>query len=112
MSNKPVAWMCKYIQFDGEDGDVITDKFLKSGKGGDCSDYKIPLYTHPSEHDLEIAEAIGFDKGYKAATEKTLTDGEIVKIFQKENLWQYSDLVHETDAIEFASALLKKASDK
>lgn len=26
----------------------------------------IPLYTRPTEHDLGIAEAIGFDKGYKA----------------------------------------------
>jgi len=40
MNNEPVAWMCK-------DDDVITDKFKKSGKGGDCSDYNIPLYTHP-----------------------------------------------------------------
>ena len=27
----------------------------------------IPLYTHPSEHDLGIAEAIGFEKGHKSA---------------------------------------------
>jgi hypothetical protein len=36
-----------------------------------------PLYTRPNEADLGIAEAIGFDKGYKAATAKTLTDEEI-----------------------------------
>ena len=42
MNNEPVAWMCK-------DDDVITDKFKKSGKGGDCSDYNIPLYTHPAK---------------------------------------------------------------
>jgi hypothetical protein len=92
MNNEPVAWILKENpQIEGE---------------------VIPLYTHPSEHDLGIAEATGFDKGYKAATAKTLTDGEIVKIFQKDNLWQYSDLVHETDAIEFARAILKKASEK
>ena len=28
---------------------------------------RIPLYTHPSEHDLGIAEAIGFEKGHKSA---------------------------------------------
>jgi hypothetical protein len=34
-----------------------------------------PVYTRPSEHDLGIAEAIGFDKGYQAATaKKTPTD--------------------------------------
>jgi hypothetical protein len=67
---------------------------LECGLGGNV-DWEdtgcIPLYTHPA---------------------KTLTDGEIVKIFQKDNLWQYSDLVHETDAIEFARAILKKASEK
>jgi hypothetical protein len=31
---------------------------------------KIPLYAHPSEHDLGVAEAIGFDKGYQAALRK------------------------------------------
>ena len=40
-----------------------------------------PLYRHPSEHDLGIAEAIGFDKGYKAATANTLTDAEFDNIF-------------------------------
>lgn len=53
--------------------------------------FDIPLYTHPA---------------------KTLTDGEIVKIFQTADFWYYSDLVHENDAIEFARAILKKASEK
>jgi hypothetical protein len=43
---------------------------------------------------------------------KTLTDGEIVKIFQTTEFWQYSDLVHENDAIEFARAILRKAQEK
>ena len=30
-----------------------------------------PLYTRPNEHDLGIAEAIGFDKGYQAATARS-----------------------------------------
>lgn len=30
----------------------------------------IPLYIHPSEHDLGIAEAVGFDKGYQAGLRK------------------------------------------
>jgi hypothetical protein len=99
MQKDPVAWICK-------EDDVITNKFKQSGKGGDCSDYTIPLYTHPSEHDLGIAEAIGFDKGYKAATAKTLTDEEITEI--------YNDiLIHDKkSSIKFARAILKKASEK
>jgi hypothetical protein len=30
----------------------------------------VSLYTHPSEHDLGVAEAIGFDKGYQAGLRK------------------------------------------
>jgi hypothetical protein len=59
MSNKPVAWMlvdenwndfCRYSSYP--------------------SNGAIPLYTHPSEHDLGVAEAIGFDKGYQAGLRK------------------------------------------
>lgn len=59
MSNKPVAWMlvdpnwndfCRYSSYPSEGS--------------------IPLYTHPSEHDLGVAEAIGFDKGYQAGLRK------------------------------------------
>jgi len=68
----------------------------------------IPLYTHPGEHDLGIAEAIGFDKGYKAATVKELTDEEI------------QEISHDFGAIgwmgdttyEFARAILRKAQAK
>jgi hypothetical protein len=66
---------------------------------------KIPLYTHPSEHDLEIAEAIGFDKGYKAATAKTLTDDEIISCIDESE-------PDTADMIRFARAILKKASEK
>ena len=65
-NNKPVAWFYAYP-------DDIEEKFL-------CSNSELietmkkkgytltPLYTHPSEHDLGIAEAIGFEKGHKSAT--------------------------------------------
>jgi hypothetical protein len=62
-------------------------------------------YTHPSEHDLGIAEAIGFDKGYKAATAKTLTDDEIISCIDESE-------PDTADMIRFARALLKKASEK
>jgi hypothetical protein len=63
-TNEPVAWM--------------QPDTLECGHGGNV-DWEdtgcIPLYRHPSEHDLGIAEAIGFDKGYQAATaKKTPTD--------------------------------------
>jgi hypothetical protein len=62
-TNEPVAWM--------------QPDTLECGHGGNV-DWEdtgcIPLYRHPSEHDLGVAEAIGFDKGYQAATAKTLTD--------------------------------------
>jgi len=78
MNNEPVAWMCK-------DDDVITDKFKKSGKGGDCSDYNIPLYTHPA---------------------KTLTNEE------KKELWNQCKLSGWHRVIEFADAILRKAQEK
>ena len=54
MSNKPVAWR-KVV------GNVTKHyQYNEMGEG-------TPLYTHPSEHDLGIAEAIGFEKGHKSA---------------------------------------------
>ncbi len=69
MNNEPVAWMDEINTF------VLNNDYKQFSKN--LQNGMIPLYTHPSEHALEIAEAIGFDKGYKAATAKTLTDEEI-----------------------------------
>jgi len=66
----------------------------------------IPLYTHPAEHDLAIAEAIGFDKGYKAATAKTLTDEEILQLWVQKNT-----LGGAQNIVDFARAILRKAQD-
>ena len=62
MNNKPVAWMLadkekEYIRSIM----AVQHDFVPQG----C--VEIPLYTHPSEHDLGIAEAIGFEKGHKSA---------------------------------------------
>jgi hypothetical protein len=83
-ANKLVAWMCK-------DDDVITDKFKQSGKGGDCSEYNIPLYTHPA---------------------KTLTDEEILEIVIRKFGQSCYDNYFDSQWIEFARAILKKASEK
>jgi hypothetical protein len=54
MKNEPVAWI---------------PKGMTLAKPKDLTDC-IPLYTHPAEHDLGIAEAIGFEKGYQAGLRK------------------------------------------
>ena len=62
MNNKPVAWMETY---KGEPNNLDWDK-SNLNYGSEFHDV-IPLYTHPSDHDLGIAEAIGFEKGHKSA---------------------------------------------
>jgi hypothetical protein len=126
MNNEPVAWMELYY---GEPNNIAwTNAELKDS--GEI--YKtVPLYTHPSKHDLGIAEAIGFDKGHEAGRQlgmrqeralwelsastqeienphpaKTLTDEEIVRISET------CDLNHVLGLIDFARAILKKASEK
>lgn len=91
MNNKPVAWMNDY----GTPSSFKTDA------------YNIPLYTHPSKHDLGIAEAIGFDKGHAAAQAKTLTDEEVNKILESFNF--PTEYVNPYD---FAKAILRKAQEK
>jgi hypothetical protein len=60
MNNEPVAWMNESDWMGGVELDVITDEFKQSGKGGDCSEYHIPLYTHPANQvtDSDYADAI------------------------------------------------------
>jgi hypothetical protein len=123
MNNEPVAWMlvdaswndfCRYSSYPSEGA--------------------IPLYTHPAEHDLGIAEAIGFKKGHEAGRQlgmqqeralwelsastqeientypaKTLTDEEITAI-SRELFKDYRNYHHYQ--IEFARKILKKASEK
>jgi hypothetical protein len=93
--NEPVAFVTGIRQFDP----VMVDTVLKVGT---------PLYTHPNEHDLGIAEAIGFDKGYKAATAKTLTDDEITEVF--DNTFKVRDF--DDAFLKFAKAILRKAEEK
>ena len=62
MNNEPVAWMETY---KGEPNNLDWDK-SNLNYGSEFHDV-VPLYTHPAEHDLGIAEAIGFEKGHKSA---------------------------------------------
>jgi hypothetical protein len=100
MNNKPVAWMLTL-----PDG---THDWILDGNG--CEGY-IPLYTSPRTHDLGIADAIGFERGYKAATAKELTDEEIlIEAKYQPNLGYY--LACEYDVLDFARAILRKAQEK
>jgi len=102
MNNEPVA--IRY-DFDG-----YGYQYMDSGSGSDWLtrvDGEL-LYTQPNEHDLGIAEAIGFDKGYKAATAKTLTDEEIEGI-AKANVDGHSSM---EQLKWFARAILRKAQEK
>ena len=62
-TNKPVAWLVQYP--DRHEFRWKKPEHLYEAIG--CE----PLYTHPNEHDLGIAEAVGFDKGYQAATARS-----------------------------------------
>ena len=61
MNNKPVAWI------NVEKRKLEWDKPTLWETPTVVKLDRIPLYTHPSEHDLGIAEAIGFEKGHKSA---------------------------------------------
>ena len=71
MNNEPVAWINRKGK-DGEHGYLEWDK-------DDKAEINTPLYTHPSEHDLGIAEAIGFEKGHKSAEDMLRHQQEEIK---------------------------------
>ena len=62
MNNEPVAWMVQYK----DRHKFVSEEPLYSEHILACE----PLYTHSAEHDLGIAEAIGFEKGYQAGLKK------------------------------------------
>ena len=96
MLNEPVAWMS--VGLDGRT--VLANYEFETA---------IPLYTHPAEHDLGIAEAIGFDKGYKAASVKELTDAEIRTI---QDMCHLKNVGYNNFIMRFARAILRKAQEK
>ena len=67
IENAPVAWMMK-----SNDLDYVSDyiMFKTPERKDKISHHAIPLYTHPAEHELGIAEAIGFEKGYQVGLRK------------------------------------------
>ena len=99
MNNEPVAWM-----YERPNGSAKLT-FVREPMAGTVV-IETPLYTHPAEHDLGIAEAIGFDKGYKSASVKELTDEEIGQ-FKGE--WYRGDYASFYDLVR---AILRKAQEK
>ena len=136
MNNKPVAWMLadkekEYIRSIM----AVQHDFVPQG----C--VEIPLYTHPSEHDLGIAEAIGFEKGHKSAEDMLRAQADLINClrmgqpnidYDKELLKptfvgreltdeEIMSVAHEAFEryknwhhyqIEFARAILRKAQEK
>ena len=88
-TNEPVAWLVQYP--DRHEFRWKKPEHLYEAIG--CE----PLYTHPNEHDLGIAEAIGFDKGYNAAKPADLTDEQILCLW---DWWSGEDLA--TNVLDFA----------
>jgi hypothetical protein len=85
MSSEPVAWLNKR-----------TNKCVVFINTPPSDDW-IPLYTHPSEHDLGIAEAIGFEKGYNTNKLDDLTKEDILCLWD----W-WSGEILSTDILDFA----------
>ena len=79
---KPVAWI------DPKELDMDASTSVTKSKHFDND---IPLYTHPV---------------------KELTDAEIIKLFENDELWTRSSIVYQDDAINFARAILRKAQEK
>ena len=83
--NEPVAWL-----------DKRTNKCVVFINTPPSNDW-IPLYTHPSEHDLGIAEAIGCEKGYNTNKLDDLTKEDILCLWD----W-WSGEILATDILDFA----------
>jgi hypothetical protein len=62
-TNEPVAWLVQYR----DRHEFRWSKPEHLAEDARCE----PLYTHPNQHDLGIAEAVGFDRGYQAATARS-----------------------------------------
>jgi hypothetical protein len=86
MNNEPVAWM------DEETGCFVYSQYDYEDLDEHGKDGLIPLYTHPA---------------------KTLTDEEILSLTGfKENPYDIFIEYEKEDLIEFARAILKKASER
>ena len=111
MNNEPVAWMDEetgcfvYSQYDYEDLD-------EHGKDG-----MIPLYTHPVKEEYESFDrtASHMTGEYVSHPVKEPTDLELLKMIGEQFTrfgFEGDYVVEDSELIEFARAILRKASEK
>ena len=86
MNNEPVAWIAAY--------DLERLPLYDCWVNGEKSKGSVPLYAKPSEHDLGIAEAIGFDKGYKASQ----AENDELKATMRSFFEDFIDIREESDS--------------
>ena len=110
MNNEPVA--IRY-DFDG-----YGYQYMDSGSGSDWQTRAEGefLYTHPvKEHDIGISHAIGFDDGFKAGMQRAV-EMNVVKDLEDIDInitWNENSMRDfGKDELNFAKAILKKASEK
>ena len=97
MSNEPVAWMYKTTYKNETEIDVISDEFKQSGKGGDCSEYSIPLYTHPVK---ELTDEEVFNLEQQAYNLAMQVQNQKALIKQLEETQVYLYKTHDADKAE------------
>ena len=100
-NNEPVAWM------EIEEGGITEYKVWREP----VSSKSIPLYTHPvKEQDESFDRTASHMAGeYVSYPVKELTDEEIVLVWDK---MRFIVLDEDKTIIEFARAILRKASEK
>ena len=72
---------------------------------------RIPLYTHPSEHDIGISHAIGFDDGFKAGMQRAVEMNVVKELTDEKILKMAADMFHYSEyrlVIDFARAILRR----
>ena len=83
MNNEPVAWLHIQGGYSEASARPLDDDEIEKGWE------QIPLYTHPA---------------------KTLTDEEILGVYSESEIWVPDR--DESDLVEFAKAILRKAQEK
>jgi hypothetical protein len=82
---------------------ITTRKSVQNNEPDRISD----LLEEAANH-IGIAEAIGFDKGHKAATAKTLTDDELFKVYVD----LQENYTGDNFPVDLGRAILRKAQEK
>jgi hypothetical protein len=107
-NNEPVAWMAK-------DGTCVSDEF-RNKFPHTKEDYSIPLYTHPAktqshtETAVKILNYLGYSQEPSREEGADARRDKLVEIISKAH--PAKTLTDDEMLIDFARAILKKASEK